>query len=265
MGYEYQHIVFPSLDYMLDNIAWNNYHKKAFVDVFKELGTTNLNVFQDVTSIQSHIYKINESESPFIRDGNDNPYYTNASRGNLKNNHQSPVYYNLAQNSMFATYLDLTPGTIRLDSNGRFDPAGITHFLDNPKYIIGPEFNTYWPIRSGYIKGSTFDLEKYSFQGYLVGPDYYNQGGVTIGCNGCQLPTATALVRYPETFPDTPNNTEKFYLELAFKHFTNELIHARSTHRSDPLMYQKYSPFITGFASSPTPFESLKRVYSHNK
>jgi hypothetical protein len=30
-------------------------------------------------------------------------------------------------------------------------------------------------------------------------------------------------------------------------------------------MYQKYSPFITGFASSPTPFESLKRVYSHNK
>ena len=266
MGYEYQHIVFPSLDYMLDNIAWNNYHKKAFVDVFKELGTTNLNVFQDVTSIQSHIYKINESESPFIRDGNDNPYYTNASRGNLKNNHQSPVYYNLAQNSMFATYLDLTPGTIRLDSNGRFDPVnGTLNYLDDRKYIINNRFKQFWPTRSGYIKGSTFDLEKYSFQGNLVGPTFYNQGGILVGCSGCQLPTELSLIRYPETFPDTPNNTEKFYLELAFKIFTHEMIHVRSTHRSDPLLYQKYSPIITGFASSPNPNQQLMRVYSHNK
>lgn len=266
MGYEYQHIVFPSLDYMLDNIAWNNSHKKAFVDVFKELDTTNLNVFQDVVSIQYNTYEINESESPFLKDGNGMPYYTNASRGNIKNNAYTPTYYALAENSMFPTFIPSTPSTIRLDSNGRFDPVnGIDHFLDNPKYIIGDQFKLYWPIRSGYVKGSTFDLEKYSFQGYLVGPDYYNQGGVKIGCSGCMLPTASTLVRYPETFPDTPNNTEKFYLELAFKHFTNELRHARSTHRSDPLMYQKYSPLITGFASSPTPFESLKRVYSHNK
>ena len=268
MGYEYHHIVFPSLDYMLDNIAWNNSHKKAFVDVFKGAYNTEFNMFHDVKSIQYNAYEINESESPFLKDGNGMPYYTNASRGKVKNNAYAPVYYSLAENSMFPTFIPVTPSTIRLNTAGRFDPAGITHFLDNPKYIIGITFDSYWKIRSGYIKGSTFDLEKYSFQGYLVGdPNYYNQGGVTIGCSGCVLPTASALVRYPETYPDpaNANNTEKFYLELAFKHFTNELIHARSTHRSDPLMYQKYSPFITGFASSPTPFESLQRVYSHNK
>jgi hypothetical protein len=266
MGYEYQHIVFPSLDYMLDNIAWNNSHKKAFVDVFKGVYSTELDMFRNVKSIQYNTYEINESESPFTRDGNGMPYYTNASRGKVKNNAYTPVYYALAENSMFPTYLPVTPSTIRLNPDtGRFDPDGVTHFLDNPKYIIGITFDSYWKIRSGYIKGSTFDLEKYDFQAYLVGPTFLNQGGVLVGCSGCALPTASELVRYPETYPDTSLNTEKFYLELAFKHFTNELKHARFTHRSDPLMYEKYSPLITGFASTPTPNESLQRVYSHNK
>ncbi len=259
-GYEYYHIVFPSLDYMLDVATWNNYHKKSYVDIFSELSSnSNLSVFQDIVSIQYNTYQINELESPFTKNGNDLAFYTNASRSSvIKNNSNAPVYYGLLENSMFASYLPKTNSTVSI--------GGQIYYLSDSKFNTNhPDFINFWFTRSGYIKGSTFDLEKYSFQGNLAGPTFYNQGNVLIGCSGCTLPTDSVLVRYPETFPSNIINTEKFYLELAFKHLTFNLIHIRSTHRSNPFLYKNYTPFITGFATSPAQYESLNIVWSYNK
>ena len=211
-GFDKFHYVIPAWNSVVSNLYFNYYINDMQHEVLQSFPE-----FQSTNVIHYSPYIVNAEESHFYQGSNLNRALQNP----MKNGFISPIFYGIRFNIVYPSYA--YPDTTDFTAN----------FLQ----------------RSGYIKNTQNDNEKYNWNGNLVSAYMGPAGNYNI-------------VRYPETNPVVNTSIdsallETFYEELAFKFIVNDLKMLRSTLRSYSDYWETFAPWI----SDPLYWES---VYNRN-
>jgi hypothetical protein len=216
-GYTYSmysmfHVLAPAWMSTVSELQMNNYLKTIFYDNYKKPEYPSYNKIEFLTY---EFPPVSSEETPYSQDSN----IQKRSRPSMPwANTGRPYYFSNATNLMFTTYAyDFATGD------------GITY---------QGSYRQAWDLRSGYIQNPQTDIEKYNFNGYLD-----INAGVT--CSEWH----DRLVRYPITnkFPEGENriNFYKFADEYLWKVFVSFIKDLRQDLRSDPTLWQRFTPWIT--------------------
>ena len=223
--YELYHFVRPAWRATIDNLQYINYNPRMNQDLFdvNQLFNGALDPGNELEHAQRVIqYPISAEESRFTQDSNNLPIFSPIELSSYSIDHYAFNTYNI----MFPSWI-----------------SPITDGVESSQAVL-TDFNNTFPLLAGYVKsqngGAFTDREKYSWVGYLVRK--YN-GAAGDG----------RIIRYPTTNPIVYENGvtfidrgkfSKFRTEYVYKHLLQNIKLLRSSFRSVPDMWTKYSPFV---------------------